>query len=95
METFCRTGHPTDDMAHAHCVLDNKKGYTYTHSQYVILLLFYCNSSCQNAPSYVVLALPVFSSFFQRMLVTILVIVPPSPYNSDADSVKLRTRAYV
>ena len=39
VEKYCTAGHATDDnMAHAHCMLDNKA--TDTHSEYVILIAF-------------------------------------------------------
>ena len=39
MEEYCRTGQATDDMAHAHCVLDTK-GYKHT----LIICNIYCLS---------------------------------------------------
>jgi len=40
MEKYCTAGQATDDnMAHAHCMLDNK-GYKYTHSGCVIIVVF-------------------------------------------------------
>ena len=45
---YCSVRQATDDkMEHAHCMLDNK-GYTHTHSQYVILIGFHCNNGCTN-----------------------------------------------
>jgi len=38
VEKYCRVGQATDDnMAHAHCMLDNQG---YTHTQYIILIAF-------------------------------------------------------
>jgi len=37
VEKYCTAGQATDDMAHAHCMLDNQG---HTRSRYVILLAF-------------------------------------------------------
>jgi len=40
VEKYCRAVQATDDnVKHAHCMLDTK-GYKYTHSQYVIFVVF-------------------------------------------------------
>jgi len=56
----CRAGQAIDDSkAHAHCMVNNW-GYKNTHSEYVILMLFYCNNGCRNAcHCHVMRALPV------------------------------------
>ena len=39
MEKFCRAGQATDNMAHAHCMLDTED-YEHIHSEYVICITF-------------------------------------------------------
>ena len=59
VEQYCRAGQAIDDnMAHAHCMLDNLR-CQHTHNMYYSLL-FYNNNDCTNAPHcYVIRTLSV------------------------------------
>jgi len=53
------SGRPPDIMAHAHYLLDTED-YKPTHSEYVILIVFYINNGPTNAPQcYVIHILPI------------------------------------
>jgi len=50
VEKYCTAGQATDDnMAHAHCMLDNQ-GYKNTHKTCNTFCFFHCKNSCTNVP---------------------------------------------
>jgi hypothetical protein len=58
---YCITRQATDDMMHAHCILDTQD---YTHSSCVTLTALLSNNGCTNAPHcYVPRELPVLLVF--------------------------------
>jgi hypothetical protein len=58
-------GATEDNMAHVQCILAPKA--TNTHSQYVKVLPFHCNSGCKKAPQcYVINILPVLLNYISQ-----------------------------
>jgi len=81
VEKYCRTGQATDDnMAHAHCMLDDS-GYKHTLQIMLYLLLFHCNNCCTNSQQCYAILLVLLDSRLDCR-----VFLPPSQFRTDVFS---------